>query len=188
MKRIRQTAVVVLALLLGAPVLPSAQAVAQQLSAPVIAIIDVQRILEESAASQSIRPQMEKLRETYEAEVRKRESELRAAEQELGRQRTLLSPEAFAERRKAFEKQAAADQRAVQERKRQIDRGFAEAMGQVRNTLLKIAADIASERSANILLPKSFVVLSAKELDITAEALNRLNRQIASVRVTVPQR
>jgi Skp family chaperone for outer membrane proteins len=158
----------------------------QKMPTPVIGIIDIQRILEESAAAKSIRPQMEKLRDEYEKDVKKRENDLRQAEQELARQRTILSPEAFNDRRKGFEKQAADAQRAVQTYKRRVDIAFANAMGEVRNALLKIAADMAKERQINILLPKSFVVLSTKEFDITDESLGRLNKQLASVKVKLP--
>lgn len=168
---------------LAAPGVVQAQ---QKMPTPVIGIIDVQRILEDSAAAKSIRPQMEKLRDDYEKDVKKRENDLRAAEQDLARQRTVLSPEAFNDRRKAFEKQAADAQRAVQTYKRRVDVAFANAMGEVRNALLKIAADMAKERQINVLLPKSFVVLSTKEFDITDEALGRLNKQLASVRVRLP--
>lgn len=175
------------AIMVAAPGAARAQQTAQQkMPTPVIGIIDVQRILEDSAAAKSIRPQMEKLRDDYEKDVKKRENDLRTAEQDLARQRTVLSPEAFNDRRKGFEKQAADAQRAVQTYKRRVDVAFANAMGEVRNALLKIAADMAKERQINILLPKSFVVLSTKEFDITDEALGRLNKQIASVRVRLP--
>ena len=167
---------------------PAGSALAQKMPAPVIGIIDIQRILEESEAAKNIRPQMSKLRESYEKDVKTRENDLRQAEQDLGRQRTILSADAFNEKRRTFEKQAADAQRAVQTHKQRIDVAFANAMGDVRNALLKIAADMAKERQINVLLPKSFVVLSAKEFDITDEALGRLNKQLASVRVKMPDK
>ena len=62
-----------------------------ELPASVVAVVDVQFILQEAAASKSIQKQLEAQRETYQNEISKQEDRLRAVEQELNRQRANLS-------------------------------------------------------------------------------------------------
>jgi Skp family chaperone for outer membrane proteins len=64
---------------------------------------------------------------------------------------------------------------------------FQNGMGTVRDTLLKIITDIATERGATLVLSKSQVLLAANEYDVTAEALKRLDAKLPSVAVQVPK-
>jgi Skp family chaperone for outer membrane proteins len=169
-------------------VAPAAAQGAAKVPPPAIAVLDVQRLLGDSLASKSIRPQIVKLRSGYQKEVRKQEGELRKADQDLARQRAILAPEAYAKRRREFEQRATAAQRAVQTRKRLLDRAFGSAMGKVRSSIIEVAAEVAKERDINIVLPKSVVLLSIKSLDITGETLKRLNKRLPSVTVTLREK
>ena len=62
-----------------------------------IGVIDINMIIRDAKAFNSIREQISKYKEVYQAEIQKEEEALRNANQELARQRTLLSAEAFAE-------------------------------------------------------------------------------------------
>ncbi len=156
-------------------------------SSPSIAVVDVQSILRDSKASKSIRPQIENLHATYQAAVRKREGELRKASQDLQRQRAILSPDAFAKKRREYETKARAAQTEFQIRKRQLDSAYNIAIGKVQQSMLVGAAKIANERKLDLVLPKSIIILSAKNLDITKEVLERVNKILPSVKVTMPK-
>lgn len=152
----------------------------------VIAVVDLQVIMRETTAAKGIRDQIEKQRQTYQGEISKRENELRAAEQELGRQRTLLSADAFAERRRGFETQVGEFQKQVNARKRQLDQAFQDSMKQVETVTAEILAQIAGERGINLVLPKQGTFLSANELDITKDVQQRVERKIQRVTVKLP--
>jgi outer membrane protein len=47
--------------------------------------------------------------------------------------------------------------------------------------------EIAAERKATLVLSKNQVVLSAKEYDITDEAMKRLNAKLPTVAVEIPK-
>lgn len=151
-----------------------------------IAILDVQRIVQSSQASQSIRPRIEELRKNFQEEVRKQEQELRRAEQELGQQRAILSQEAFAARRRAFEERARTAQRGVQQRRRQFDEMMSKALGEVQKNVVQIATEIATKRDIGLILPKRFVVIASKKLDISDEVLQTLNKRLPSISLEVP--
>lgn len=152
-----------------------------------IAVVDVRRILRESLATRAIRPQMEKLKKDYQDRFRKQENELRAANQDLHRQRTILSPEAYEAQRKAFQRRATAVQREVQAAQQQLDRALARSMGKVHRALQLIVAKYAEEKRVKLILPKSGVLLMETRLDITDEILKRLNGKLPTVKVELPK-
>ena len=160
---------------------------AAQDKGPSIGIVDVQKVLRESQASRSLRPQVDKLRKNYHSSVRKRESELRKASQELQRQRTILSPQAFAKRRSAYEEKARKAQVDFQQRKRQLDSAYGAAMRAIQKSMVVVAAKVAEERNFDVVLPKSLVLLADQKLDITGEILRRIDKSLPSVELTLTE-
>lgn len=159
----------------------------QAAEGPTIAIIDMQRILAESVAVKSMQSQIDRMRSDYQVELRKREEVLRAQDQDLARQRTVLSTDAFTRKRQELEQEVAAIQREIQERRRELDSVFGQAMKQVRVALVEIVQEIAQRRGADMVLTKATVVLVKPELEITAEALERLNERLPAISLTVPE-
>ena len=177
----------VLIAVLAMPMLAVRPAGAQPAEAPRFAIIDVQRVLRESVAVQGLNREIEKLRAAYQAELRKKEEELRGADQELARQRTILSADVFAQKRQGLERRVATLQREVQERKRVLDRSFSNGLSQVQAELGRVAKTIAEEMGLDLILSKATVVIVKPEFEITAEATRQLNRNLPSVSVEIPQ-
>ncbi len=167
-------------LAVAAPVPP---AMAQAVPSPSIGVLDVRLILRESNAAKSLQPQIDKLLTGFQQDISNRESALRKAEQELLGQRSILAPEAFNRRRRQFEEQAKKAQREVQTRKRALDRAVAVAKNKIRVAMFEIAKDVANEKKINIVMAKSGVLMSKKELEITAETMKRLNKKLPSVKV-----
>lgn len=160
---------------------------AAELKPPMIAVVDVQYILQNATATRSIQEAIESQREVYGREITAQEQSLRAAEQDLSQQSRQLSADEFAARRRDFEERLAAVQRTVQERKRQLDRVFNESMGKVREQLLQTVADVARETGATVVLSKQMVVIMERSLDLTETVLQRLNQRLPLVAVDMGQ-
>jgi len=154
---------------------------------PSLAIIDVQKVLRESVAVKSLTAQIAQQRDKYQLELQKKEEELRGADKELARQRTVLSAEAYAQKRGELEQQVGSLQREVQERKRGLDQLFSQGMSQVQSELANVATEIAEERNIDLVLSKATVVIVKPKFDITDEALKRLNARLTSVALPAPQ-
>jgi Skp family chaperone for outer membrane proteins len=154
---------------------------ANQAGAPVLAVVDVQKVMRNSVAVKALNQRIEAQRVAYQDELRKKEEALRNADQELARQRTILSAEAFAEKRRELEKQAAGLQREVQERKRALDRMFSEGMARVQRVVSEIAQEIGEERGLDLVLTKATVVIVKPKFDITDDILKRLNERLPEV-------
>ncbi len=165
----------------------SADAYGQATPPAKIAILEFQRIMLESAAAIDIKVQVDQRRLAYQNEITKQEQVLRAAEQELARQATILAPDALAQKRREFEGRFAEVQTGMQARKRELDQAFAYGMKEVQRTLTIIIAVIAKERGFNLVLPHGQIIFADSSLDITNEVLRRLNAQLPSVKVPLVQ-
>ena len=148
-----------------------------------IGIVDVQRVLRDSKASKSIRPTIDNIRKEFQKQVSEQEQSLRQAEQELSRQRAILAPEAFAQKRRIFSEQARDAQKSVQKRRRDLDRAFNETKNEILKSLIVVAQEVATEKKLNILIEKRFVFISAKKLDVTDEIIKRLDKLLPTVAI-----
>jgi Skp family chaperone for outer membrane proteins len=164
---------------------PIAQA-AEKAQPAVIAVVDFQNVLRQAVASKRVTEQIEKQRVVFQDEIQKLETQLRAQEEELKQQRAVLAPEAFNQRARDWQERAAAAQQQVQIRKRQLDEAFNEAMVKVRQALLQVTKEIASEVGANLVLPLSEIVFVDDKLDMSKEALARLDKRLTTVAVKIP--
>ncbi|MEI8393130.1 MAG: OmpH family outer membrane protein [Rhodospirillaceae bacterium] len=164
---------------------PTGQARAD-MKTPVIAVVDVQYILHESSAGKGIENEFKRQRESLSKELSGREERLRQGEQELARQRSSLSEDAFGKKRRDFEKQVMDFQREAQGRQKAIDQGVNEAGRTLQGALLEVVAAMAEESGVNLVLTKQQVVIVEKTMEITKEALERLNRKMPSVAVKIP--
>lgn len=151
-----------------------------------IAVIDVQRILVDALAVKNIRDQITKFGTEFEKEIEKERTEIRTANQELARQRTILAPESFAEKRRKFEQRVVEVQRLVQQRQRELDKSRNEAMGVVNKSYTGIVWKIANERNLAVILRKSQTAYAIPTLDITKQVLARLDKELPTVKVSNP--
>jgi outer membrane protein len=163
--------------------------VAAQQGAPqtVVAVVDVQKILEESKASKTVQAALEKQRTAFQNDISQQENTLRTADQDLSRQRATLSADDYEKKRQDLEQKAATLRRDVQTKRQQLDRMFQTSMNTIRSTLLQVIDEIAAERKATLVLSKNQVLLAAKEYEITDEAMKRLNAKLPTVAVELPK-
>lgn len=169
--------------LLAITILSVPAALAQQLPPAVAAVIDYQRILQDARAARSMREQIEARREAYQAEIDREEARLRDAEQDFTKQRSVLTPEAQAERRRQFEQEVVEVQRMVQERRRALDRASALALNEVKEALIAIVTGIAEEKGFNIVLSSSEVLFFARTIDLTEDVLADLDARLPDVQL-----
>lgn len=163
-------------------------ALAQDVKPPVIIVIDNQKILREASAVRQLRQQINEQRSVFQKELTEQEQELRKKDQELVRQRAILSADAFAKKRRELEEQVASLQRGVLDRKKGLEKLFNKSMGQIHKALLSVAAEIAEELAADLVLSKSALVLVNPSFDLTDDALKRLNERLPSIDLSAPQK
>ncbi len=183
MTRIFQIAYLFLALIM--PFAARAEAPGK-LPSPVIAVVDVQRILQESLAAKSAQKQLDAQRLQFQSEIAGEENELRKAEQELAKQRTTLSPQAYAEREQQLRQRFTRVENHVSARRKVLDKSFSDSMNAVRSALLDVVDQTAHERGANLVIVKQQALWTDQPLDITDEVLKRLDKKMPKVVVAPP--
>lgn len=151
-----------------------------------IAVIDMNRLRENSIAVKDIRRQLEDYRSTFRDEIQKEEQALLEANKELSRQRSILAPEAFAEERQKFESQLADVQRRVQELRRDFAVSERQAMETVQKQMESIVEEIASENRIALVLRRDQTVMVIDAMDITGLVLDRVNKALPTVSVPKP--
>lgn len=151
-----------------------------------IAIIDVQRILQESLAAKSVQKQLEIQRSKFQSQTEKEENGLRQSEQELSRSRGKVAADVYADREQQLRQRFLTVERHVQARRKVLDQAFTESMNTVRSNLLEIVGVVARERSVNLVLIKQQILWMEQTLDITDEVLGRLNKKLPQVAVKLP--
>lgn len=156
------------------------------LRAPVMMIVDVQKLLRESNAAKSIQGQIGALRSNFQKEIADEEKSLSEQEKALSRKRTSLSAEAFTAERRKFEQSFASAQRKVQMHKRQLDIGLSKALVELRSNIVTVVREIAKERNADLVLNDQQVIIVNSSLDVTDEVMRRLNAKISDIKVVLP--
>jgi outer membrane protein len=159
------------------------RAEAQNVPIPKIGVVDVQRVLSESKASKSVRPEIDRMRKAFQKQVSEQEQRLRQVEQELNRQRAILAPEAFALKRRAFSDDARKAQNEVQQRRRELDSAFNDTKNEILKNLVVVARAVAEDRKLNMLVEKRFVFLSAKIMDVTDDIIAGLDKRLPKLKV-----
>lgn len=165
-----------------------ASAHAQEVLPPaVIAVLDSQYVIVNAQASLGIRTQVEAIRDVYSLEIAALEDQLRAEEQELARQQAILAPDVFTQRRREFEDRVDYVQRLVEERNRQIDRAFNNAMTEVRDAVFILIVEMTEQRGFNVILEKDDLVFASRTLDITNDVVAALDERLPNVDVPMPE-
>jgi Skp family chaperone for outer membrane proteins len=178
--------------LFGAVAVSSASSSAQTtpgpaMTAPTVAVVDMQRVLAESAAGKSIQGQLDTERRKIRDQVAKLDEEFKASENEFRRQRAVLSPDAQQEQVQALQRKQAEGQRFLQDRQEAFQKGESDALNVVSDNMRDIVQQLATERHVGMVLRKEIVLsLADKNMDITDDVISRLNTKLPSVTVSIP--
>jgi Skp family chaperone for outer membrane proteins len=151
-----------------------------------IGVIDIDQIRREATSVKDARDQIATYHNTIQAEIQKEENELREANQELARQRTILSPDAFNEERRKFEGRLVEVQRKVQERRQELDDIQNDIMRRMNEAMAEVVVELAQEQGFGLILRLDQSVFAGQPLLITQTVLERLNKKLPSIKVAEP--
>jgi outer membrane protein len=163
-------------------------AAAQTAPAPgSILVVDVERLLRDSKAAKSIQHQIEQQRGTYTKDLSKQENDIRLAREELERQRTILSEQAFAAKVQEFQQKVNELRENANSKSQTLQRGGSIATNQVLQSIQQVVLEIANERKATLVLVKNNVVVVDTSLEITEDTLKRLDQRLPAVALNVAE-
>lgn len=150
-----------------------------------IAVVDIDKLLNESKAGQSIAKQVQDKQAAFQKEFSTKEKELLDAQKTLAEQRQSLSTEEFAKKRKEFEDKLLETRKLFQKRRTDLDRALSEALLQLRKNVIEVTAAVAQKHDYDIVLTRDSVVIAEKALDITEPVLNDLNAKVSNIKLSL---
>jgi outer membrane protein len=169
------------------PAAPAAAAAGPALAPPTVAVVDMQRVLRDSAAGRSIQSQLEVESRKFRDQVTALQDQIKTGENDLRRQRSVMAQEAFNEQAQALQRKQADAQRTVQERQEALQKGEGDAVNVVSDNMRDIVQQLAAERHYGLVVSKQVVIsFSDKNMDVTDDVIQRLNTKLPTVTVTIP--
>jgi outer membrane protein len=151
-----------------------------------IVVLDRSAILQFSKVGQDIARQMQTYANQAKADLTAQGRALQNEGRTLQQQVAILAPELKQKRLGAFRAKEQSLQGMAQRKDEQLKAGFAQARMTMEQALGPILQQLVKERGANLVLDKQAVVFAnAAGFDITAEAINRLNQKLPSLKVNL---
>ena len=162
------------ALLLVAPVAPGALAQDQLIASPILTL-DQERLFNGSRVAERVSAEIERRTEDLAAENRRIEAQLVAEELDLTERRATLAPTEFRALADDFDARVQGIREAQDAKARELQRLRDEERNNFLRQITPLLAEIVRERGAVVVIDRRSVFLSAESIDITEEAITRIN-------------
>ncbi|MGL5784416.1 MAG: OmpH family outer membrane protein [Alphaproteobacteria bacterium] len=173
----------VVALLLGvSPVLGDTSP-----ATPAVMFVDNNQVLAESAAMRDVQNQIEKKRGEFQKEISGKETSLRQENEKLMAQEKQLSADQFKVEQKKFEEKVEKIKGLVESRRRQLEIAYAQAMEKIQKSFQAAIQKVVQKNKASVVLQKAAALwIADSKLDLTAEVVALLNKDMSKLKVVFP--
>jgi outer membrane protein len=151
---------------------------AEETPVPKIGIINVGRLLEESAAGQAALVELRNLREQKAAEATAQEEEIKSLRDRINEGSLSLSEERLAAMRKELEDKVIAYQRFQDDAQRDFQKRQVDIFESIQNRVMPVITAAGEEHGYTLIFNKfeSGLVFAVDEVDITDLILERFNQ------------
>lgn len=160
------------------------------LPAPIIAVIDFKRAVEESEAGKSIIRQINDRHRRIQKEIAADTTALEETKRELEQQRAVLAPEAFKQRWRDFQIRVQEYRQGIQREQKKLDLMLGQSILQVEARLAEILRAMAQEIGSNLVIDagpgRGNILFSDSQLVLTEQAKARLNEVLPDIKVVEP--
>ena len=146
-----------------------------------IGVVDMKRILGQSTAYQSIVEQFEEIRRKHRNTFTKQEDVIRDEESKLLKQKNVLSKEVYAEKVKSLNKKINELKSKQSMDAQKFESDFEKSTNKIQGALVDVLSSIANKKKLDLVLAKSQVLLVGKEIDITDQAIQELNKVLPKI-------
>lgn len=154
---------------------------------PAVVIVNIKDILAEAKSAKYVAEQVEKKRKEFQEKVSKEEDALRKEDEELAKQRSVLAAEAYEKKAMELKQKITEFQHRVQTRRSKLENGYTKALEKIQQSVFDITKDLAKEKGFAVALPKALVLYAVDDLDITADVLKRLDKDLPKVDVDIKE-
>lgn len=146
------------------------------------AVVDVQRVVQESASGKESLARVQKLQQAKADDLQKRQKELRDLEQKIQEQGKSLSEEAMDKLQKDYQQKALDMKRFQDDAQRELEESQRKELGELERRLLPLIQSSAKEMGYTLIFNKyqSGLLHAAEDADITDAIITKFNSQIAA--------
>lgn len=187
-KTVRSTLLVTLVLALIAMVHP-VQSMAQEIAPAKIAVLEMRVVERDAKVWIDLRTKFKKANDDVLAGLRKSQASLEEEGKALQQQQTILSSEAFNEKRTAFDAKVQELNKQAQERRQALEKALIEGRNEIVKAIREVVVKLAEEKGLNLIMDRSnndpTIVLALPEIEITKLVIERLDKKIQSVAFSV---
>ena len=148
-----------------------------------IAVIDMQKILNESVAYQGVVEQFENIRRKHRNKMTKLEDEIRDSENNLFKQKNIISKESYAEKVQELSKRINEIKAQKNNDVKRFEVSFEKATNKIQKALIDVLSSIASNKNLDLVMAKSQVLLVGNNIDLTDIAVKELNKVLPKVKL-----
>ena len=142
-----------------------------------IAIVDVEKVLNEAKAAKVLNKKRASAREKFLEVLNKEEQALRDEGKKLFEKRGDLSEEELAKQNKAFQEKQFELRKSIQKQKYDFDKASAKSLSLLQDKLAETVRKIADEKDFGLVLSNRDVIAGEKSLDITDDVIKRMDAQ-----------
>jgi Skp family chaperone for outer membrane proteins len=173
------------ALILATAVVPAA---AQQLSPPVVVIVDMDRVVNESAAGKQAGTELQAKAQSLQTRRTTLAGQLQSEAQAIqqGQQNKTLAGPALEQRIKAFQDKENTANQELARGQEDIGRSRQFVIQQITTAADPIITQVMRERGASIAMQKGATLQHTASLEVTTDVITRLNTSLPRVSVTPP--
>lgn len=163
----------------GAVALPAAA----QTAAPKIAVIDVQKLVVESAAGKEAQGRVKKIVDSKEADSEKLQKELQALQQRLTDQGPSMTDDKREQLNKEYQEKGISYKRFQDDAQRQVQEAQQRELSDLEKRVLPVINTVGKEKGYTLIFNKfapGMLVYADDSVDITDDVLRRFNTQVTA--------
>jgi outer membrane protein len=147
----------------------------------IIVFVDMDKIIATSNAGKKIQNSIDKFAKKENQKFDSIESNLKKKEQEILKQKNIISKEELDKKVKSFQTELSKLRKEKIEFNRSIIKRNQEATNKIVNEINKILTQYASNNSVSLIIQKKNIIIGKTELDITPQILKEFNSKVKSI-------
>jgi outer membrane protein len=148
-----------------------------------IGVIEVQKIVQESAIGKESLARVQKVQQAKQEDLQKRQKELRDMEQKIQDQGKSLSEDAMEKLQKDYQSKALDLKRFQDDAQRELEESQRRELGELEKRIMPVINEVAREQGYALVFNKfnsGLLFADDKAVDLTEAVITRFNSQIAA--------
>jgi outer membrane protein len=146
-----------------------------------IVFVDMDKIIASSNAGKKIQSSLDKFAKKENQKFDNIESNLKKEEQEILKQKNIISKEELDKKIKSFQIELSKLRKDKVDFNRSIIKKNQESTNKIVNEINKVLTQYASDNSVSLIIQKKNIIIGKSELDITAQILKEFNNKVKSI-------